>query len=102
MSIEEVYLRMAPESIFQPSPRKTAMTLLHHIPHRYAPTLVALLMSGTMSGVMSLTLTAINAGLGPELLARWLDAWTLAFALAFPLVLLLSPRVRTLVAALTD
>jgi hypothetical protein len=61
-STGEGYLRMAPERIFQPSPRELAMTVLRHIPHRYAPTLIAQ---------------------------------------AFPLVLLLSPRVRALLAALT-
>ena len=95
-------MKVAPRRIFQALPRETAMTLLHHIPRRFAPTLVALVMSATMSGVMSLTLTAIGTGIGPGLVARWLDAWALAFALAFPLVLLLSPRVRALVAALTD
>jgi hypothetical protein len=51
---------------------------------------------------MSFTLTVIGSGLGSDLTTRRLGARGTAFAIALPLVPLLSPRVRALVAALTD
>jgi len=75
---------------------------IHRLPRRYAPILMALILSTAICAVTSGMITAINTGLDAGYLERWLRAYALAWAFAFPTVALVSPHLRRWIAALTD
>ena len=52
-----------------------------------------------MSGIMSFVISVFNVGLVSNILTLWLKAWLFAFAVAFPTIILISPLVHRLVAA---
>jgi hypothetical protein len=57
----------------------------------------ALLMTGVLALVISGVLTAVNVGLSSGFPYVWLRNDLVAWVVAFPLVVVLAPRLRTLV-----
>jgi hypothetical protein len=57
----------------------------------------AFLMTGVLAFVLSGVLTAVNVGLSSGFAHAWLRNDLTAWVVAFPLVVVLAPRLRTLV-----
>jgi hypothetical protein len=72
------------------------------LPHRAAPYLFGALTSGFMSLLVSGVATWRALGLVPHFVVAWLRAWSLAWPIAFAAILLISPLVRRLVAAVVE
>ena len=75
---------------------------IHRLPRRYAPILMALILSTAICAVTSCLITAINTGFDAGYLERWLRAYGLAWAFAFPTVVLATPHIRRWVERLAD
>ena len=71
------------------------------IPHKYAPLLFGLILSGLMSLLVSGISTFRALGLAPSFVNLWTGAWLIAWLFAFPVVLLVAPVARRAVARLT-
>ena len=67
------------------------------IPRRYAPYVVALLVSGAMSFLVSGIATARAVGVGGGFFGLWMGAWSVAWAVAFPALVVFRPLVEKLV-----
>ena len=72
------------------------------IPARYAPLVGGFFMSACMSLGMSIGITLIRNDVDAEIVRHWLDNLIIGFGVNLPLTLLLSPRVRRLVDAITE
>lgn len=70
------------------------------LPHRAAPTLFGLVLTGLMTLLVTAVATLRTIGLAPDFTALWLAAWLPSWAVAFPVVLVVAPLTRRLVAAL--
>jgi len=57
----------------------------------------ALIMGIITTGIISLTLISINFGYSGVFLKIWLKSWGIAYMVAIPAILIISPRVQTLV-----
>jgi len=68
------------------------------IPHRYAPVVTALLLSGLMSCVVSGISTLRSIGFAEILFAKWMTNWAWSWGVAFPAVIVVLPLVRGIVA----
>lgn len=71
------------------------------IPHRYAPVLFGLILSGLMSAIVSAIATVRTVGFAPDLVSVWAGSWATSWAVAFPTVLVVAPLTRRVVGALT-
>ena len=71
------------------------------IPHRFAPALFGLILSGLMSLLVSGVSTLRAVGWADHFLGLWLGNWLTAWAIAFPVVLVVAPLTRRIVARLT-
>lgn len=69
------------------------------IAKKYAPLVFSFFMALLMSGIMSLVISLFNLGLVDGILLRWLKAWLFAFSVALPAIMLVTPLVRRLAAA---
>ncbi|MDZ4262546.1 MAG: DUF2798 domain-containing protein [Pseudomonadota bacterium] len=69
------------------------------IAKKYAPLVFSFFMALLMSGIMSLVISLFNLGLADGILLRWLQAWLFAFSVALPAIILVTPLVRRLAAA---
>lgn len=67
------------------------------IPHRFAPVLFGLLLSGTMSLLVSAVSTLRAIGWLPGFVSVWIGAWLAAWLVAFPAVLVAAPLTRRFV-----
>lgn len=74
----------------------------YRLPHKTAPIVFGLL----LSGLMSLIVSGVSVGLAvaqiEELVALWPGAWLSSWLIAFPTVLVVAPLVRRLVSLLTQ
>lgn len=61
---------------------------------RFAPFVIALLLSGCMSCIVTLVASLRTVGLGSDTVAAWLGAWQFAWPVAFSVMLVLGPFVR--------
>ncbi|WP_240811770.1 DUF2798 domain-containing protein [Brevundimonas sp. M20] len=66
------------------------------LPARFAPLVMALLLSIVMTMVVSGVSTLRGVGLTDAFLRVWLSAWGLSWLAAFPTLLLILPFVRRL------
>lgn len=66
------------------------------LPARFAPLVMALLLSVVMTMVVSAVSTLRGVGLTDAFLRVWLSAWGLSWLIAFPTLLLILPLVRRL------
>lgn len=72
------------------------------IPAKYENLLFGGLLSIIMVTIISGTVVLVNQGLTPNLPRQWLKGFATAWPVAFPTVLVVAPRVRKLVAQLTE
>jgi hypothetical protein len=72
--------------------------MIRRLPHRWAPTLFGLILSGIMTAVVSFVATLNAVGFNADLPYRWAIAWPISWAVAFPVILKAGPAVRRLVA----
>lgn len=77
-------------------------SIMQKIPARFAPLLIALLMSLMMAFLMSGLVTFINTGLKPDFVSIWLHAFIKVWPIAFGLLFILRPLVMKIVGALTE
>ena len=71
------------------------------LPHRFAPLLFGLILSGLMSLLVSGISIVRATGLGHGFAGAWASAWLTAWLFAFPVVLVIAPIARVAVARLT-
>ena len=76
--------------------------MTRRLPHRWAPILFGLILSGIMTAVVSFVATLNAVGFGPDLAFRWAVAWPISWAVAFPVILMMGPAVRRFVAGLVE
>jgi len=69
--------------------------------HRFAHLLFSLLMSMIVACIVTLILTLVNFGY-QNLIAHWARSFMIAWPIAFISVLLISPRVHSMVKRLTS
>jgi hypothetical protein len=69
------------------------------IAKKYAPLVFSFFMALLMSGIMSFVISLFNLGWVDGILLRWLQSWVFAFSVALPAIILVTPLVRQLVAA---
>ncbi|HYW55390.1 MAG TPA: DUF2798 domain-containing protein [Polaromonas sp.] len=67
------------------------------LPAKFAPALIALLLSGMMSLVVSGISTLRNAGLVEAFASLWMNAWMPSWLIAFPVVMVVAPLARRIV-----
>jgi len=60
----------------------------------------ALIMGIITTGVISFTLISINVGYSARFLPIWLKSWMMAYLIVVPVILLVGPRVQSLVSLL--
>ena len=72
--------------------------IMTRIPHRFAPVVTALLLSGLMSCVVSGISTMRSIGFAEILVAKWMTNWAWSWSVAFPAVIVVLPLVRAIVA----
>lgn len=72
--------------------------IMTRIPHRFAPVVTALLLSGLMSCVVSGISTLRSIGFAEILVAKWMTNWAWSWSVAFPAVIVVLPVVRAIVA----
>jgi hypothetical protein len=72
--------------------------IMTRIPHRFAPVVTALLLSGLMSCVVSGISTLRSIGFAEILVAKWMTNWAWSWSVAFPAVIVVLPLVRAIVA----
>jgi len=73
------------------------------IPPRWAPILVAALMSGMMSAMVALISTIRGFGWANHLLFElWLRAWSVSWPIAFVVLVLVGPSIQRWVARHTE
>lgn len=74
----------------------------YRFPHKMAPIVFGLL----LSGLMSLIVSGVSVGLAvaqiQEFVALWPGAWLSSWVIAFPTVLVVAPLVRRLVSLFTQ
>lgn len=70
------------------------------LPHKLAPALFGLILSGLMSLLVAGISTYRALGFGEHFAGAWLGAWLAAWAVAFPVVLVVAPLARRTVALL--
>lgn len=58
----------------------------------------ALLMSLITTGIISSLVISINLGFGPRFMLTWGKSWLIGYLAAVPSVLLIAPRIESLVA----
>ena len=57
----------------------------------------ALIMGIVTTGIISFSLISINVGFTDQFLSIWLNSWAMAYFIVVPVILLLGPRVQSLV-----
>ena len=57
----------------------------------------AMIMGIITTGIISFTLIGINVGFNEKFLLIWLRSWLTSYAVVIPLILLIGPRVQSLV-----
>ncbi|MES2554598.1 MAG: DUF2798 domain-containing protein [Bacteroidota bacterium] len=57
----------------------------------------ALIMGIISTGVISFTLISINVGYSERFLSVWLNSWMMAYFVVIPVILIVGPRVQSLV-----
>jgi hypothetical protein len=72
------------------------------IPAKYSNLLFGGLLSTIMVTIISGAVVLVNQGLTPDLPRQWLKGFATAWPIAFPSVLIVAPRVRKIVARLTE
>jgi len=72
------------------------------LPAKYGNLLFGGLLSSIMVTIISGTVVAVNQGLTPDFPHQWFNGFATAWPVAFPTVLVVAPRVRKLVARLTE
>jgi hypothetical protein len=72
--------------------------VMPRIPHRHAPVVTALLLSGLMSCMVSGISTLRSIGFADVLFAKWMMNWAWSWSVAFPAVIVVLPVVRAIVA----
>jgi hypothetical protein len=72
------------------------------IPAKYANILFGGMLSAIMVTVISGTVLFVNQGYSPEFFRQWFKGFATAWPIAFPTVLVVAPRVRKMVARLTE
>lgn len=72
------------------------------IPAKYSNLLFGGLLSSIMVTIISGAVVLVNHGLTAEFPRQWLMGFATAWPIAFPTVLIVAPRVRKLVARLTE
>lgn len=70
------------------------------IPHRFAPVLSGLILSGLMTFIVSGISTLMAKGLFAGFVAQWMGAWMVTWVVAFPTILVMAPLTRKLVGRL--
>jgi hypothetical protein len=76
--------------------------MFRRLPHRWAPILFGLILSGIMTAVVSFVATVNAVGFLPDLALRWAVAWPISWAVAFPVILMAGPAVRRFVAKFVE
>ena len=72
------------------------------LPHRYAPFLYGVIQVAMITTAVASAVGVYHSGpLGTAALARWAGLWLAAWRLMLPIVIVISPLVRRLVAAIT-
>jgi hypothetical protein len=72
------------------------------IPAKYSNLLFGGLLSIIMVTIISGAVVVVNQGMTPNFPHQWFKGFATAWPIAFPTVLVVAPRVRRLVARLTD
>lgn len=72
------------------------------IPAKYGNLLFGCLLSIIMVAIISGAVVLVNQGLTADMPRLWLKGFVSAWPIAFPTVLVVAPRVRKLVARLTE
>ncbi len=72
------------------------------IPAKYSNLLFGALLSVIMVTIISGAVVLVNQGLTSAFPAQWFKGFATAWPIAFPTVLVVAPRVRKLVARLTE
>ena len=60
----------------------------------------AAIMGVITTGIISFSLVSINIGFVANFLVIWLKSWIMAYLLVIPVILIVGPKVQTLVEAL--
>jgi uncharacterized membrane protein len=71
------------------------------LPNRFAPLVYGILQVAVTTAVATAVAVHQSSGLGPAYLWRWLTSWVAAFLMMLPVVVVISPVVKRVVAALT-
>jgi hypothetical protein len=71
------------------------------LPHRYAPFLYGVIQVAITTAVASAVGVYQSGPFGAPALARWVALWLAAWVLMLPIVIVMSPLVQRLVAAIT-
>ena len=69
---------------------------------KFAGLLNAALMAVILPFFMTFVVVLVNTGFSGRFLGSWMRTWAIAAVVAFPLILLLSPRIRKVVAKMTE
>ncbi|HCI13046.1 MAG TPA: DUF2798 domain-containing protein [Gallionellaceae bacterium] len=72
------------------------------LPAKYGDLLFGCVLSIIMVTIISGTVVLVNQGLTTDMPRLWLKGFVSAWPIAFPTVLVVAPRVRKLVARLTE
>jgi len=72
------------------------------IDKKFGGLLNAALMAVILPFFMTFVVVLVNTGLSSRFLGSWMRTWAIATIVAFPLILLLSPRIKKVVASLTE
>lgn len=57
----------------------------------------AILMGVVTTGIISFTLISVNIGFTEKFLQIWLRSWGMAYLVVIPAILIIGPRIQTLV-----
>lgn len=61
-----------------------------------------MIMGSITTGIISCTLILINVGFVPNFAVIWLKAWSMAYLVVIPVILLVGPKVQSLVEMMFD
>lgn len=60
----------------------------------------AMIMGIITTGIISFSLIAINVGFGANFVAIWLKSWVMSYCIVIPCILLIGPKVQSIVEAI--
>ncbi|MRX68603.1 Protein of unknown function [Flavobacterium resistens] len=59
--------------------------------------ITAIIMGFIITGLISFTLISINIGYNEKFLFKWLKSWLIAYTIVIPIILVIGPKVASLV-----